>query len=95
MSKGCKRCGRCCQYSEVLLDPGIDEKVTNFYMRRMGAFVVYRDNGKLRAMLARCPNLSKDGKTCMIYEYRPDMCKDHPLDPSQIFPGCRYYDEED
>lgn len=96
MTKGCKRCGRCCQQAEIMLDPRMDQKHANFVLKRIGALLIWRDEkNDLKALVGRCQYLSEDGKTCMIYAYRPDVCQEHPIDPSRIWAGCRYYDEAD
>lgn len=32
--------------------------------------------------------------TCSIYEARPQMCRDYPVDKSDLLEGCGFYFEE-
>lgn len=96
MAIGCKRCGNCCTIGEISVDPSLTLKEIEFVVRRVGGSTFYPDPvGHLKVVLGRCPYLAKDGCTCLIYENRPEICKEYPEEPAKIVPGCRYYDEED
>lgn len=95
MAIGCKRCGRCCEFAEIWLDPTMDIKNAEFAMKRLGAVLLWRDGEGLKIMAGRCPYLAKDGSACLIYETRPEICREKSEDPNQVVPGCRYYDESE
>jgi len=94
MAIGCKRCGRCCCTAGVVLDPRLSPQDAEFTMARIGATTMWRDeDGTLRALVGRCPHLSTDGRTCLVYDYRPQTCREHPTKQDKVLPGCKYYDD--
>lgn len=94
MAVGCKRCGNCCVTAEITLDPTLTPEEAFFALKRTGGSMIWRDNlGNLKLLIGRCPHLSKDGFSCLIYNERPGVCREYPKTPGVAVPGCRYYDE--
>lgn len=76
----CNKCGRCC-------DPTTMPK-------RAAIYALFGIPFKLNPMFP-CPHFSYvDGKGfCVIYGQRPQMCRDFPLQPADIWglPECSYW----
>ena len=92
----CHRCGSCCGIAKVRLDPTIPLSEAEYAMRRTGASSLdYDQFGHLIITLGPCPYLSKNRTTCLIYDIRPQLCREFPKDKNSIVPGCHYFDSSE
>jgi Fe-S-cluster containining protein len=68
----CKDCGACCgpvPISAHMWSEFKDRVVVDYYLQDLGPIVIPMANGD-----DRCVFLGHD-RRCMIYEYRPDVCR--------------------
>lgn len=87
----CNRCGACCY------NPRIYVAVTKDIARWLNGFGVriVTVDGRLAAEInigTQCKHLSVgNGKAeCMIYDSRPNVCRDYPLPDTELKPSCGY-----
>ena len=79
LAKMCGKCaGLCCKYYTVMLDEPEDADdfdEIRWFLTHEGCYV-YIDEGEWHLnVIARCRFLHADGR-CLIYEHRPDVCRD-------------------
>lgn len=88
----CKKCGRCCRYTAIIVDEMSEEAMrwslyhNHLVVSRKGKNVVFVPN--------KCNQLSDEG-LCKVYETRPKSCAVVPTKDCTEFqpPGCGYFDE--
>ena len=77
MSK-CKKCGECCE--DIPLYPS-EFEMFKYILKAEGRWkpkdITFNRDKRLYKVNGRCPFLS-DKNTCMIYSFRPIICKAYP-----------------
>ena len=80
----CKMCGTCCNYISVQLDEPEDhddyDEICWFLMHKGTKVYLDDDEDWFLEVAVPCKAQSQDG-SCLVYENRPTVCKEH--DPDQ------------
>ncbi len=91
--KTCEGCGgRCCSYAAVEIEApkSLDDWEDLVFYVYHGTKVSVAPNGKGRSWLlefpGRCVHLGKNGM-CGIYERRPRVCREHPVEECERHMG--------
>lgn len=93
-SKICLSCMECCKSIGVFSIHPFNEEVKEFYETR-GAKVTPRPiNPNMVVSFVEfdfpCPHLDKE-KGCLIYDTRPNVCREYPMDGNQIMEKCELH----
>jgi len=92
-SEICVQCQACCKKIGVYSANPYTEENKEFYEAR-GAKVTKRIGNNIEYMFLDfpfpCPNLDPI-KGCLIYNTRPKVCKEYPVDDSQLVEDCELH----
>ena len=97
----CLKCpGYCCSYPEIEVTPRDIERLAKHfgldYAQAEERFTKYDADERARALRHKkdtvfktvCMFLDANSRSCSIYDARPGVCRDYPLDT----PRCGYYE---
>jgi len=78
----CEKCnGACCRNRKLFVMKASPQTIKEIIMWEMSGLIVTRNGDFLEYSAPPCKNLDLKTGRCLIYEDRPDICKEFP-------PGC-------
>jgi len=83
----CSQCGECCRYVTMIFTNEDMEKQDKMILESRGRVRTLDDKRQAWDILSVCEHLGPTGK-CLVYEDRPQFCRDHPCHPDELLPEC-------